>query len=105
MGNHYNLTTNKFTCPKRGLYLFALTLTQHFNAVGHIQCAIMLDGNEIGEAFAWSDAESDQSAITTTVVCEANQNVWVRKNAGSGELYGSSDPPDTMFTGVLIQPL
>ena len=70
----------------------------------------MLDGNGIGEVWAWSDdddevgdREGDQSSITTTVVCEADQKVWVQTNGGNGALSGSSSYPLTMFTGMLIQ--
>ena len=112
VGNHYNEDTNQFTCPKRGLYLFSLTLYQRSIAAHYIYGAIVLDGNEIGEVHVHSDdddesgKESDQSSITTTVVCDANRKVWVKKDDyGSYELYGSSSFPGTMFTGVLIQPL
>ena len=70
----------------------------------------MLDDNEIGEVLAWSDnddeaayREGDQSSITTTVVCEANQKVWVERVGGTGSLSGYSSVPLTMFTGMLIQ--
>ena len=72
----------------------------------------MLDGNEIGEVFVDADSndedgnrEGNQSSITTTVVCEANQNVWVEEDSGSGYSNGYSNDPVTMFTGVLIQRL
>ena len=72
----------------------------------------MLDGNAIGEVYASSDdddefgqRESDQSSITTIVVCDANQKVWVARDGGIGHLYGSSTFPGTMFTGVLLQSL
>ena len=70
----------------------------------------MLDGNKIGEVRAEADEdefgkrESDQSSIMTTVVCDANQNVWVQKSSGNGASDGYPSFPVTMFTGVLIQP-
>ena len=77
-----------------------------------MQGAIMLDGNEIGEVRAESDHEdefgnrdSDQSSVTTIVVCDTNQMVWAQKSGGSGGPYGSSSFPGTMFIGVLIKSL
>ena len=113
VGTHYSVTTNKFVCPRRGLYLFSLTLHQHKDAVQAIEGAVMLDGNEIAEVSAWSDdddesgkREGDQSSIRTTVVCEANQNVWAEVVDGVfGEIFGHSVGPFTMFTGVLIKPM
>ena len=107
VGNHFSAATNKFTCPRRGLYLFSLTLYLSDIIYG----AIMLNGNEIGEVRGTSGVSvgglrggANQNSITTTVVCEANQMVWIEQdNESERELRGYSDDPVTMFTGVLIQ--
>ena len=110
-----SVTTNKFTCPQRGLYLFSLSFYHAFDFKDLINGAIMIDGNRIGAVVAWSDdddeygnTEGDQSSTTTVVVCDANQSAWVESYYW--ELYcsyiiGSITEPMTMFTGVLIQPL
>ena len=73
----------------------------------------MLDGERIAEVEVWSDdddesdkREVDQSSITTTVVCDTNENVRAEvDNVEGGEIFGSVRWPFTIFTGVLIQPM
>ena len=53
-----------------------------------------------------STTEGDQSSITTAIIRDANQNVWVEvDDPNGGIVYGDSGGPFTMFTGVLLNTL
>ena len=75
----------------------------------------MRHGVEVGEVMAWSHSEDestgtgtvgDQSSITTAIICDANQDVWVEvDDPNGGVLYGYTHGPFTMFTGVLLNTL
>ena len=93
--------------------MFSLALRQPNTVSNPIQCAIALEGVEVAVVMAWyhvddgnADTEGDQSSITTAIICDANQNVWVEvDDENGGVLYGGDRGPFTMFTGVLLKTL
>jgi hypothetical protein len=102
-GNHFSLSTNRFTAPVTGTYYFSYEALVNANdATSYASFDILVNGSRV--ALQHSDSNSHGSYYPLSVSCVAHLNatdyVTIRVSTNDGGLYYNSDYNN--FSGHLI---
>lgn len=98
IGGAYNASSNTFTCPVTGVYVFTARVT----SLGGLMAGLLIqkDGEGIGVCLADTGPTGHRSAASTSVVteCTAGQAVWIESTTISNIHSGKV----TSFSGFLL---
>nr|XP_022320147.1 complement C1q-like protein 2 isoform X2 [Crassostrea virginica] len=97
-GQGYSSSSGKFTAPRDGTYVFALTAVSYYS--NHLRLDIVHDGDS--KVRTWSDSSARYQTGTNLVVLELDRGdaVWVTRYYGQG--YYTHSVPLTTFSGFLL---
>ena len=103
VGGGWDNTTNTFTCPVAGLYLFALHL-HRANNYDNFNAYLRKEEEHMAYLSNYVNpsnptATSLSSGITVNLQCEVGEKVWVQLGVYSGSLAGGIHQ---LFSGVLL---
>ena len=103
IGEHYSMTTNSFTCPTLGLYLFAFAIESDVPDA-HFYVNLVKNGEVLASSLAW---EHVQMSNLVFVECNPGEEVWVEA-VTEGKTTGIADPEydrQHSFSGTLLREL
>jgi hypothetical protein len=106
IGNHFNTTTDTFTCPVAGVYAFFVNVREetYYGSWGDIQLAIAINGTRQAVTRKFDGSQSEETLkIYTTRNCAANDTVNVQVNSSSSDTNLSVEGSrHTWFGGHLL---
>ena len=84
IGNCYNTSNGRFTCPVAGNYMVSVSML----AQGQKYLYFKLNGNDIGNGSVAYTGQSDYSMVSSCMILTASANDYIEINArGSGQHY------------------
>lgn len=102
IGNHYNTSTDTFTCPVTGVYAFFVNVREEtfYGSWGDIQVAIAINGTRQAVTRKWDGSQSEETLkIYITRECSANDTVTVQVNSDSSDTNLSVEGSRTTWFG------
>jgi hypothetical protein len=107
IGGAMNITSGKFSAPRKGVYFFAFSGVGVIDRPGHLDVGLMVNGVQIGRAECASRTDGgDWETLTlqSTIELKAGDSVWLQiVNLHSAYLQELNDGQFTHFSGWLLQ--
>jgi hypothetical protein len=107
IGGAMNITTGKFTAPRKGVYFFAFSGVSTLERPGNLDVGLMVNDVQIGKAESFSTTGgSDFETLTlqSTIELKAGDSVWLQIVSQKSALL-QDNPLDqfTHFSGWMLQ--
>ena len=102
IGNHYNTSTDTFTCPVTGVYAFFVNVREEtfYGNWGLIQVAIAINGTRQAVTAKYDGSQAEETLkIYITRQCSANDTVKVQVNSSSSDTNLSVEGSRTTYFG------
>jgi hypothetical protein len=107
IGGAMNITTGKFTAPRKGVYFFAFSGVGVLDRPGWVDVGLMVNGVQIGRAECHSTTgggEWETLTLQSTIELKAGDSVWLQIVALQGAyLQDISERQFTHFSGWMLQ--
>ncbi|XP_077980421.1 uncharacterized protein LOC144435687 [Glandiceps talaboti] len=99
IGNGYDVSTGKFTCPVSGMYVFMISALRYPNNDNLFVC-IMKNTTKLPCVFANSSGNRESGANSVIIDVQQGDEIWAR--LGSGHSLFSNTNGFTTFSGYLL---
>lgn len=99
--NHFNITTNSFTCIYAGVYVFSFHITVRNQP---LRATLVVNGSRkvrIRDSLYGQDI--DQASTLVVLLLNEGDQVWVETLRDWNGVYASSED-DSIFSGFLLYP-
>ncbi len=107
IGGAMNITTGKFTAPRKGVYFFAFSGVSVLDRPGWLDVGLMVNGVQIGRAECHSNpggGEWETLTLQSTIELKAGDSVWLQIVVLQGAyLQDIIDRQFTHFSGWMLQ--
>ena len=103
----FDVKSHKFSCSRRGLYLFSVSVVSYILSTNRLAVVIVKDERRVSAAlYADVTEEVNQASMTTMVECDVGEQVWMEGVGKEGWLFGGVEDniyePFVQFSGTLI---
>ena len=99
VGQAFDTSTGRFTCPRHGLYLFIINVYVIANDQAYV--VLVKNEDEVARATTTGDDTFDHGANSVTLECNQGDEVWI-KGTEPGNLYSHARARRSTFTGVAL---
>ncbi|XP_078320033.1 uncharacterized protein LOC111106082 [Crassostrea virginica] len=97
-GQGYSSSSGKFTAPRDGTYVFALTAVSYYS--NHLRLDIVHDGDSKVRTLSHGSASFQTGTNLVVLELDRGDAVWVKRYGGQG--YYTDSVPLTTFSGFLL---